>query len=307
MKWKGAPMDLHTPMDFVRYIERMQGVMNIYDYELRPKIANEQLWEDLYRDNKEIFDQIYGSAEKAKEGIRQDFDHEHLARMFYQPSSLSWAKDKAKAIMGPDWACVESLTVATVTIPVFNAAAVRCNHAFDLILINVPLIMLLSGLNNTLWVAYQHWINLQWDDLPSLRRELSRRIGYVLQPRFEGGVDLPLTQALAIFRWISMSTNIQILFILLHEYAHVILGHLDSAALSRESLLNKELVGVKYYTQSQEQEFEADRKASAWIFESPVDLLADKESSLSSDIYEFVPMSIVFLFTLFTALDQETG
>jgi len=298
-------MELNTPMDFVRYIEHTQGVMNIYDNELRPKVTNERLWEDLYLEDKELFDQLYGSPEEAKEGIRQDFDREHLARMFYQPQSLSWAQEKAKAIMGSDWLSVDFLPVSTVTVPVFNAAAVRCNQAFDVILFNIPLIMLLPNLNDTLWTVHKQWMEIQWNDLPLLRSELSRRLGYVLHPTF-GGFDFQFTQDQAVFRFTSMSTNLQILFILLHEYAHVVLGHLDATALSMASPLNHNLSGVKYYTQSQEQEFEADRKACSWLFDSPVDLLEDEEIRLSSDIYEFVPWSVVFLFTLFSALDQET-
>ena len=297
-----------SPEDFVKYLERTQGELNIYEHELKPKLTDSELAISIYEMNPQLFIQMYGSAEEAKQKLETSIHAGDLAKIYYNPFLLTWARGKAEKLMGNQWDEVGDLLVAPVTIPSFNAAAVRSPEGFDVIIFNARLFMLLPMITDLLCDAQRDWTHMKWNNLYTLRANLELYIDAMLCPSDRGPLHerTYLTSDLASFRLGAASSQIQVLFILLHEFAHVTCGHLGTVQLDRDHPLDHGLEQGKYYTQSEEEEFEADKTAANWLFGcDPALIFDDEEIYLEAEDHPFLGLSLVNLFTILASLETR--
>lgn len=298
-------MHFQTPEEFIRYLEHTQGELKMYDGHLDTSLTEEEFHRRLYETNRAVFDKMYGSSEAALQGVREHFQRGMMIDQLYQPRSLEWAKKKLHLLMGTELKLARHLRIAPVSIPVFNAAAVRSNDGHEVILINQPLLWWLGDFDSLLWDAYGSCTENQTQRLYFLRDQFRRGIDDLLS-----GVNAGLTsyrnEDLAHFRLAGASLYMQTLFVLLHELAHVVLGHLSQSSLRQAHPLDAGLQFAKYYTQSQTQEFEADEKAAKWLFSVTPETVLDESGHIDPENYHFVGVSMVLLFAVLAGIESAT-
>jgi hypothetical protein len=79
--------------------------------------------------------------------------------------------------------------------------------------------------------------------------------------RFFGTPAFPTAE---VFEMFTRMTRAQEMFVLAHEYSHVLLGHLDNASLSPRELISPRQTKVDEVRRNHHDEFEADARASEW-------------------------------------------
>ncbi len=275
----------NSPLDFIRFIEKTQGELNIYENKLKQTASDSEIAEGIFNLYPDLMTRIYGSAEKAKRELLEKARNYDVVTNFYNPLELTLARKRAAAILGNRWREVSDILVAPVTIPSFNAAAVRSPEGYTVIIFNAQLTTSLPHFTALLMGAFKNAGEKNWEQLAISAIHIHKLIQAV---RFATSLfnQVP-DEVLAIsdpvtFRTASDLWQIQMLFVLLHEYAHITCGHLSELHLEREHPLDNGLEFGKYYTQSQEEEFEADMSAASWLFSAETAAIVDDNMHINA-------------------------
>ena len=288
-----------SPLDFIRFIEQTQGELNIYEHKLKQAVSDSEIAERIYNYYPDLMTRIYGSAERAKRELLEKARNHDVISVFYNPLGLTSAHKRAGIILGSKWREVSDILVAPVTIPSFNAASVRSPEGYTVIIFNALLTMSLPHFAALLMGAFKNAREKNWEHLADSTINIHKLVQAVQSatsifnqvPGEVLAIFDPMTFKIASDVW-----QIQMLFVLLHEYAHITCGHLSELHLEREHPLDNGLKFGKYYTQSQEEEFEADMCAASWLFSAETAAIIDDNMHIDAAGYEIIGTAVASLF-----------
>jgi hypothetical protein len=159
---------------------------------------------------------------------------------------------------------VKSVPVGMTSIPVLNACAVKRNYAIA-IAFNQRLCTVLPAVNAIYWD--RNAADAANDE--QMREYHDKRLNELLiassQDRFDLAMEIAAPYpSLLHFRIGVAFANVQLAFVMLHEFGHVCLGHLDRETLWIDHPLSDEK--FLYFNSSQKAEFEADEFAINAMF-----------------------------------------
>lgn len=159
----------------------------------------------------------------------------------------------------------EAVPWGFVHIRAVNAHAMRAPNGEALIVVNQGLLHMASFFMEL--KSSVPTVNQQFG-IEGVQRFLRGSYGHIVR-HFEaaGGVAFPLPTIPLPENVVLSSVQVAMAmeaFVIAHEYAHVVAGHLEGAATSRAALDDGDRDGGDFYQLSQRQEFEADAIGWAW-------------------------------------------
>lgn len=254
---------------------------------------------------------FHGSQETIREQARREFTKpEFLHELYYRPWLLQWALREAELALGDQWALVKDFPVGAITAPIFNACACKSPDGWKVVVLNLPLIMRLYDITLSLTHAYS-FVEADQSKAEEHRVAFQSKIRQVrslpqddLSALFVGGGDLEWgADAVAV----SELAAFQILFVLLHEYAHIVLGHLGPTELQLAHPMDDSESGIKYFTRSQAQEFAADARAYEWMLGLAERLADEPQHGLQESAWYKATVAPCFIFPLLRELERGTS
>lgn len=191
---------------------------------------------------------------------------------------------------------ITNIPIGIIHIPLFNAARTCVPKGGYIIVVNYNLI---SGLNivfrNLIDVLLRIFGNfLLTPEYFQEQKELALNFSHTLQRQ----ILLETTATHEIRRldpqqglWTWRLAWAAQLFVLLHEFGHHFLRHHDVKMMHPASM---PMIDINYYTQSQEQEFEADAWAAKRLTTLPPEIVEDMRTALPILFYSFQICEDVF-------------
>lgn len=288
---------------FVQRLERDHGTMQIYSRTVIAPETDDEIRAGLLEFMPDLYVSLYGSREAAVEGLLQHVSASTWTDMMYAPAALRWAYAVATPILGNHFDSLRDIFVVPVSIPLFDASATAWTADARAILFHHILVFHLPHFSIQLLRAQAGRYQRNWDFVWQARMDFDRLLQRVY-PR----VDFAERSYHA--RWDAFGLEIatllqclQTLFILLHEFGHVLCGHLDS---------HSQVTHFGAHGQAQAQEFEADDFAAKYFLSLSFDELLTIDEQLSefgvmfksfSEHKMLVPMAVVQLLIVFHAME----
>jgi hypothetical protein len=171
-----------------------------------------------------------------------------------------------KLLPEKDWQRVADVPAGILPSAELNGFAIRTASGGNVVVLNAGLIGVLHGVNKTfmkLTLAEEgEGTKMDLEEAESLIKRFPEYARSVISlNRITPPKSLPVGKGQMAIA--NIYTNIQELFFFVHEYQHILLGHLDDYASTISLLQIPEAVDV--YTQSQQQEMSADTAAMETI------------------------------------------
>ena len=152
-------------------------------------------------------------------------------------------------------------------LPIFepNAWAVKTPSGDDLIVLHTELLAVLSFYSEAKGVHGEIHRRLGMEEATKFIRECFRLIfDSFLHKRKVDFPPLPVTLRGKAFEMVQIMTCLNELFIIAHEFAHIVLGHTGTVRVTPlKSIPGHKTVSI--VTWEQQQELDADRKAMEWL------------------------------------------
>jgi hypothetical protein len=204
--------------------------------------------------------------------------------LMMHPRALAWAIAIAPRLMGEHSEQVKDLPVASSSIPVFNAAAYKRGEQ-RCIIVNAPLLLGLETINGVLFAAADEaedrrgllprifWSRRAKEHMGELWGRYNHVVAWLMNPLSN---TFPRSHWHASKLYSDESdiaghnqTYFQALFILLHEYAHIVAGHFASAqnAEKADNKASNRFTLPSYATENSE--LASDALALQWISHLP--------------------------------------
>lgn len=242
-------MESKNGRQLLRELEKMHGTLRL-DKESFQIDFNDDEWDSR------VFGNVYTDFKKYGEAFSID--------MFESPN-LNLLTNAAQILLNDAGSAIENIEVGWTSIPILNACAVRSQDT-KAIAMNIRLTNTLN-VSNSLYFQKEAKI-LEVGDVSQY--PYIKKIIEVLQNSSSTSFDKimyetsPIQSALY-FKISSEMTKIQLLFVLLHEYGHILLGHLSKENLWGSHPLDSS--NFKFFSGSVNSELEADEFALSYLLD----------------------------------------
>lgn len=288
---------------YVQALEREHGLAKIYDSPFRFAGSDADLQNWLFHQFRPMWVEMKGTKESAETFVRDTFSMARLEDMIYQPASLRWAHEVSRLFLGNYWPQVANLFVVPVSIPLFNASVSAWAIDQPVVLFHLGLIHQIAFLHHELIRAQQAWFKNDGPELVIARAKFQANLQSAIRAELFGEGEPPRFDVFS-FGYTWALTCLSILFVLLHEFAHLVLGHLSPDDATRPTLGG--------YSVSQQKELEADNVAVNWLIGVSLSSISEHDRACDgpllwiSDQHSFVmSMALVHVFTIFYAMERE--
>ena len=251
----------------LKLLESQQGRLRL---DIAPYYPNldEKVLEDSWRRDQSLFEDWFPDAIDPYREYRE-FMKPIAIPMFDDPW-MQAIKGNIKRLLGSRWDQLCDIPVANMSIPVLNASAVNFGHSSYGIAMNSRLSTQLTPVNCLMVMIEYKSRNCQMDKPPSKDIGIYRNnIIEILRctgPELFDTISKAEPYESAFFYWFGIRhALLQYLFIILHEYSHIINGHLQN----KDVWLGHPLSSPDYsfFNNSQLMEQEADATALRLILD----------------------------------------
>lgn len=185
-------------------------------------------------------------------------DRKPIVRMFDTPT-ISILRDAAMGLCPANSQMIENLTIGWTSIPIMNACAIRRGDSLAIAL-NIRLSNVILPSSAILLQMIQALAKKDENKVQDAVQRISHLLSYANHDRFDLAVaEVQPFKSFDDFRVAVRFTEPLMLFVLLHEVAHIVLGHLDREELWIGHPLTDE--NVLFFSSSLNAEYEADQFA----------------------------------------------
>ncbi len=288
--------------DGLKLIERQHGRLRL-DIEDHYSSRDNEVLADSWSINQNIINEWFDNEPDAYEKYKELMHSVHLSMFDDQWTNLSITC--AQKIMGNEWNNVSRIPVANTSIPILNAAAVCFNDSTYGIFLNSRIQSQLTPVN-----SLRANIEFKYHNSDSIKKPAKpvntykQYIVEILTNTTDNLFDLiskcqPYESAF--FHWFgTRHTLLQHIFILLHEYAHVLKGHLQR----KDVWLGHPLSTQEYsfFNDDQIMEIEADDLALKFLLDPTNREQLPEPWNMPDGNPNFIPNAIVLLFIWFSIM-----
>lgn len=192
-------------------------------------------------------------------------DYESTTIDMFESPTFQNLRNAACILLSNEWSTLQEIPLGWTSIPIVNACAVKRQNS-TAIAINIRLSTSLQAANALNCEFNRLLLHKKLDEAKKCNDNIREVMTGSSSEKFSEIVYRVDPYKSRIHNWISTCfTILQLLFILLHEYGHVVLGHLNDLKLWEGHPLSKDK--IKFFSGAIEKEFEADRFALTTLFD----------------------------------------
>lgn len=269
---------------YIRELRKGQPNMHRNDFKFILERRKEQF--DINETQMEEYLKYYNGKEYVD--IMEDYYNNYLKKPFIDKLPIDVQKK------------IRDIYIGILPTYKVNASAIKSPDGIPIIILHSQLLTMVTHYNEMQMIFGRLMQNGYEEDAIRLLQDITKEICkcFIYHEYFPTMSLLPTMLDKDEFLFANSKSDIQILFIIAHELAHIYLGHLDDTSCE-EIYIEDQKIKIEDYVLNQKYELEADVLAAQWI----IDVLSksDKASHINWDIFKnnsYLSFEIFMLFHL---------